>query len=100
MPSTFAWLVASEHDRRRALDVIHLFRLRDTRDQLGIAGIRDAWADLLAPGTSTIQTRPRYFFFVPWIYLDESALYPPRRYVGASMGHDRLSMREGLGRDG
>lgn len=70
MPSTFSWLDTSERDRRRALDVIDLFSLRDTRDQLGIAGIRDAWADMLVPGTSTIQTRARYFFFIPWIYLD------------------------------
>lgn len=78
MSSTFAWLDTSEHDRRRALDVIDLFSLRDTRDQLGFAGIRDAWADLLAPGTSTIQTRARYFLFVPWIYLELE-----RRGVGA-----------------
>lgn len=70
MPSTFTWLDASEHDRRRALEVIDLFNLGDTRDQLGLASIRDAWSDRLVPGTSTIQTRARYFFFVPWIYQD------------------------------
>jgi len=26
------------------------------------------FSDLLVPGTSTIQTRARYFLFVPWIY--------------------------------
>ena len=26
------------------------------------------FADMLFPGTSTIQTRARYFLFVPWIY--------------------------------
>ncbi|MGE5572098.1 MAG: DUF6361 family protein, partial [Bacteroidota bacterium] len=31
--------------------------------------VRDALAELLFPGTSTIQTRARYFLFVPWIYL-------------------------------
>jgi hypothetical protein len=30
--------------------------------------VRDAFADLLFPGTSTIQTRAKYFLFVPWIY--------------------------------
>ncbi|MFW5997843.1 MAG: DUF6361 family protein, partial [Desulfovermiculus sp.] len=29
---------------------------------------RDALADLLFPGTSTIQTRARYHLFIPWIY--------------------------------
>ena len=68
MTSSLRWLDTSEHDRRRALDVIDLFSVRDTRDELGLAGVRDAWADRLVPGTSTIQTRARYFLFVPWIY--------------------------------
>ena len=45
-----------------------LFREEDTRDELGIGVIRDAFADQLFPGTSTIQTRVRYFFFLPWLY--------------------------------
>ena len=68
MPSTLTWLDTSAHDRRRALDVIDLFAVRDTVDQLGVGAIRDAWADRLAPGTSTVQTRARYFLFVPYIY--------------------------------
>jgi hypothetical protein len=50
------------------LDVIDLFRERDTRDELGIGTIRDAFADLFFPSTTTIQTRARYFFFVSWMY--------------------------------
>ena len=69
MASVFGWLDSSEHDRRRALDVIHQFEQRETVDELGLGGIRDTSADVLAPGTSTIQTRARYFFFIPWIYL-------------------------------
>jgi hypothetical protein len=67
--STLAWLDYSEHDRRVALDVIDRFRDQDTRDELGIGAIRDGFADLFFPGTGTVQTRARYFFFVPWIYL-------------------------------
>lgn len=50
------------------LDVIDLFREQETRDELGIGAVRDAFADTLFPGTSTIQTRARYLLFVPWIY--------------------------------
>ena len=57
MPSTFTWLDHSEHERRQMLDVIDLFRERDTRDELGLGTIRDAFADLSFPATSTIQTR-------------------------------------------
>ncbi len=68
MPSTFAWLDHSESDRRKALDIVDLFREQDTRDELGIGTVRDALADSLFPGVSTIQTRAKYFLFIPWIY--------------------------------
>ena len=69
MASTFTWLDYSEHERRKMLDVIELFGEKTTRDELGLGGIRDAFADLLFPGTSTIQTVAKYFLFVPWVYL-------------------------------
>jgi hypothetical protein len=69
MPSTFTWLDYSEHERRKMLDTIELFGERTTRDELGLGGIRDAFADQLFPGTSTIQTRAKYFLFIPWVYL-------------------------------
>lgn len=68
MGSTFTWLDHSEHDRRRVLDAVDRFKETSTRDELGLGVIRDAFADLLFPGTSTIQTRARYFLFVPWMY--------------------------------
>lgn len=67
--SSLTWLAHSEAERRRTLDVIKLLGEPGTLDEIGIGGIRDAFADLLFPGTSTIQTRARYFLFVPWIYL-------------------------------
>ncbi len=68
MTSSFTWLDYSEYERRKMLDVIDLFGEKTTRDELGIGGVRDAFADLLFPGTSTIQTAAKYFLFVPWIY--------------------------------
>ena len=50
------------------LDVVNIFREQGTVDELGVGRIRDALADHLFPGTSTIQTRARYMLFVPWIY--------------------------------
>lgn len=70
MASTFSWLAFSEDERRKVLDVVDLFGDRDTRDELGIGTVRDALADLFFPGISTIQTRARYFLFVPWMYLE------------------------------
>lgn len=69
MTSTLTWLDYSERDRRRALDVIDLFRETGTVDELGLASVRDSFSDLFFPGTSTIQTRACYFLLVPWTFL-------------------------------
>ena len=66
--SMFVWLDYSERERRKMLDVVDLFREHDTRDELGVGSVRDAFADMLFPGTSTIMTRARYFLLVPWTY--------------------------------
>lgn len=47
---------------------VALFEEKDTRDELGIGSIRDAFADFLFPGTSVVQTRLRYLLFIPWLY--------------------------------
>ncbi|MEI9939258.1 MAG: DUF6361 family protein [Pseudomonadota bacterium] len=68
MTSTFSWLDHSDRERQRMLDAIDRFAENDTRDELGLGSIRDGLSDLFFPGTNTIQTRARYFLFVPWIY--------------------------------
>ena len=68
MPSKFGWVDFAEDDRQQMLDVVKLFRQRDTMDELGLGRVRSAFADYFFPGLTTIQTRARYFFFVPWIY--------------------------------
>jgi hypothetical protein len=69
MTSYLGWLDASESDRRRAMEFVAGLREPDTLDELGIGPARDAIADRLFPGTSTVQTRARYLLFVPWVYL-------------------------------
>lgn len=65
--SRLTWLDYSDRERRKVMEVVELFREEDTRDELGIGTIRDTLSNQLFPGTSTIQTRLRYFFFVPWV---------------------------------
>lgn len=50
------------------LEVVNLFREKGTLDELGIGTIRDTFGDHFFPGTSTIQTRAKYFLFLPWIF--------------------------------
>ena len=79
MPSSFAWLDYSEVERDRMQEALAKFREQDTRDEIGIGVIRDALADWLFPGTSTIQTRVRYFLFAAWMYRQLEANPPTSR---------------------
>jgi len=68
MPSMITWVDHDAAARERSLRILALFQEKESRDELGLGGVRDAFADRLFPGTSTIQTRLRYMLFVPWIY--------------------------------
>jgi hypothetical protein len=78
--STFGWLDHDDGERRRMMEVIDLFREKGTLDELGIGTIRDTYAERFFPGTSTIQSRARYFLFIPWSYRQiESERVPSNR---------------------
>lgn len=70
MSSAFTWLDHSDTERCKVLEAIDRFKETDTRDELGIAPIRDGFSDLFFPGTGVLMTRARYFLFVPWMYLE------------------------------
>lgn len=80
-PSKLAWLDYSEEEQRRARELVALFSQRESRDELGIGGVRDALSDALFPGTSVLLTRARYFLFVPWLFLEGSR----RGYLGQQL---------------
>ena len=94
--SSFAWLDFSESDRQKALDVIDLFREKGTVDELGIGTVRDAFADLFFPGTSTIMTRARYYLFVPWIYRRHESKKTPSNEIANSARKDEIALVEAL----
>jgi hypothetical protein len=79
--SSLAWIDFDEAERQRAQRIMALFQERETRDELGMGGIRDSIADRLVPGTSTIQTRLRYMLFIPWLF---------QMLEGASAAADQL----------
>ena len=67
MASTFSWVDFSDEDREKMVQIIRQLRQQDTIDELGIGSVRDSIANILFPGTTTIQTRAKYMLFVPWI---------------------------------
>ncbi|MBO7451617.1 MAG: hypothetical protein J6U54_14725 [Clostridiales bacterium] len=61
------WIDFSKDERNKVLSVIHLLDEPGAVDELGIGAIRDAFADFFFPGTSTVQTRAKYFLVVPYL---------------------------------
>lgn len=100
MASSFTWLDYSEQDKRKMLDVISLFSEKTTRDELGIGSVRDAFAELFFPGTSTIQTRARYFLFVPWIYLDLVSRKTPSNQIAVKLRQREVELINALADSG
>lgn len=66
----FGWIDFSPKDRERVGTILELMKPSGQVDELGIGTVRDALADRLFPGISTIQTRAKYFFIVPYILQD------------------------------
>ena len=73
--SVLSWLDFSEAERQRALELLDLLATKESRDELGLGTIRDAFADAMFPGISTLQQRARYFLFVPWLFREVERLY-------------------------
>lgn len=61
------WIDFSRDERNKVLNVIHLLDEPGAVDELGLGAIRDGFADYFFPGTSTVQTRAKYFLIVPYV---------------------------------
>ena len=64
------WIDFSKNERNKVLNVLNLLSEAGTLDELGIAPIRDGYANLFFPGTSTIQTKAKYFLCIPYAFKD------------------------------
>lgn len=104
------WIDFSNRDRKRAQQLMSLIRPEGQLDELGVGYLRDALANLLFPGISTIQTRAKYFFIVPHILRDyrqlsaaERRRTTPRQFLKEKENQvknklrERYNNQEGLG---
>jgi hypothetical protein len=64
------WIDFSKNERNKVLNVLNLLSEAGTLDELGISPIRDGYANLFFPGTSTIQTKAKYFLCIPYAFKD------------------------------
>ena len=60
------WIDFSRSERNKILSVLDSLGEKGTLDELGISPIRDGFADLFFPGTSTLHTKAKYFLIVPY----------------------------------
>lgn len=80
--SSLGWLDFDATASERVATLLRSLQEPSTLDVLGLGTIRDAFADMLSPGVSTVQTRLRYFIFVPWIFQRlEAEPVPPARFA-------------------
>lgn len=61
------WIDFSPAHRDRIAAVLSMLKPEGMVDELGIGSVRDAFANQMFPGISTIQTRAKYFFLVPYL---------------------------------
>lgn len=66
--SSLGWLDLDAAASERVGTLLRSLEEPGTLDAIGLGSVRDAFSSLLSPGTSTIQTRLRYFVFLPWIF--------------------------------
>ena len=67
MQPSLGWTLLSREALRKAeknLDDVQ----QGVRDEIGFLALHQGYADRFFPGTSVLQTRLRYVFFVPWTY--------------------------------
>lgn len=80
--SQLGWIDFSPDERDKVNNVLAMLSEPGTLDELGIGQIRDAYADALFPGISTIQTRAKYFITIPRIIRDYQELPPAKKKQG------------------
>jgi len=68
MPMQIGFIDFSKEERNKILATLKLLGTQTALDELGIGVIRDAYADILFPGISTIQTRAKYFVLIPYLF--------------------------------
>src|SRR6056297_2036170 len=73
------WIDFSPNHREKVATVIELLKPEGQVDELGIGIIRNSLSDILFPGTSTIQTRAKYFLIVPRILKEFQRAYENRK---------------------
>jgi len=87
----------SSEERRRVNNALQRLREQGSVDELGIGRVRDAFADLLFPGISTLQHHAKYFAVLPQLYhLAQKENYKSPREVKAKIIELEIKLTKNL----
>lgn len=64
------WIHFSNTTRKQVLKVIDLLGEKGSIDELGIGVVRNAFSNEMFSGISTIMTRARYYYTIPYLIID------------------------------
>lgn len=95
------WIDYSNEHRNKVMSVLHMLTEPGAVDELGIGGIRDGFANIFFPGTSTIQTRAKYFLIVPYILteLEKKKYKSPQRFL-EKLADEEIKLIDVLNKEG
>lgn len=94
------WVDFSKSDRDMVMSVLRQLTEPGAVDELGIGTVRDAFSDIFFPGTTTIQTRAKYLFLIPYICLEleRSDKQSSREFI-ATLEQSELDLIDLLAKD-
>jgi hypothetical protein len=83
--ATLGWIDFSPTHRDRVGSILDMLKPEGSIDELGLGTIRDGLANQMFPGISTIQTRAKYYFIIPYIlheyYQNNKKKQPASKYL-------------------
>ncbi len=68
------YITFNSEERQRVMKVLQMVRDQNAIDELGLGRIRDAFANKMFPGMSTLQRRAKYFAVLPSLYHEATKL--------------------------
>lgn len=86
----FGWVDFSDEERRRSAEVMNLVRYPTAIDELGFGVLRDAFANMFFPATSTLHTHAHYYYLVAYLMKDIE-----RNGTGKSLEELQQMLRDG-----
>ena len=91
------YVTFNTEERQRVMKVLQIVRDQTAIDELGLGRVRDAFANEMFPGMSTLQRRAKYFAVLPSLYYEAAKLhYRSREEVHRQIIHWEIRLTDML----